>query len=326
MTRIHKVLSTLKWGEDARNRLEALFSPAHIVHCPPHDDAGIRSALVDADAALIAGDVDARYLEAPRLKWVHSDKAGMEHSARAAVFERGLVVTSSAGRSAPALAEHVLFFMLSLAYRSAALHCAQQAHQWGFPRQGTLRALHGRTVGIVGLGHTAWALLPLFNALNMNTMVYRRRAGPVEGVGELLSRDNGDEPARLLARSDYVVLACSLNSGTRHFMNEEAFRRMKPGACLINVGRGELVDEPALIKALEIGRIAGAGLDTFSTEPLPPDHPLWETPNVLITPHFTPPLADRTERSLAIIADNKRRLEAGEPLRNRLSPDDIYHP
>lgn len=305
--------------------LEEIFEAADIVYRRPDDHDGIRDALADAEAAMIAGDVDERYLEAPRLKWIHCDKAGIERSATPAVFERGLYVTSSAGRSAPALAEHVLFFMLALGYRFPDFFRAQLEHRWGTTRQGTLQALNGSSVGIIGMGHTAQALLPLLTALNIRTIVYRRRAEPVEGIARLLCRENGDALTPLLEQSDFVVLACSLNDTSRHIINHLSLRHMKPGACLINIARGDLVDEAALIEALQNERIAGAGLDTFSVEPLPPDNPLWDAPNVLITPHVTPPLADRTERSLAIIADNKRRLEAGTPLRNCLTPADVYN-
>jgi phosphoglycerate dehydrogenase-like enzyme len=122
------------------------------------------------------------------------------------------------------------------------------------------------------------------------------------------------------------VLACSLNDSSRRIIDRDAFTAMKSTARLINIARGSLVDEQALLDALTNERIAGAGLDTFCVEPLPGNSPLWDAPNVLITPHFTPPLADRTERSLEIIADNKRRFLNGESMLNRLTTADTYHP
>lgn len=326
MHEIRKVLSTLPYGRAHRHRLDEIFEPARIIHCRPDDDRGIRDALHDADVALIAGDLDARHLEAPYLAWVHCDKAGIENSASLAVFERGLMVTSSAGRSAPALAEHILFFMLGLAFRFPDLYQAQKNHQWGIHRQNQMRALGGSCVGILGMGHTARALLPLIAAMNMKAIVYRRRAEPVEGVDRVLSRENGDSLTELIEQSDFLVLACSLNDSTRGIIDRTALQAMRPNARLINIARGALVDEHALLEALRSERIAGAGLDTFCVEPLPEDSVLWDAPNLMITPHFTPPLVDRTERSLQIIADNKQRLLRGESLRNRLTPDDIYHP
>lgn len=323
---LRKVLSTLPYGRVHRQRLEEIFEPAQVVFCRPDDDKGIRDALKDADVALIAGDLDTRHLKAPHLTWVHCDKAGIENSASLAVFERGLMVTSSAGRSAPALAEHILFFMLALAFRFPDLYRAQANRQWGIDRQNQMRALSGSCVGILGMGHTARALLPVIAALNMKTIVYRRRDEPVEEVARVLSQENGDSLGELIEQSDFLVLACSLNDSTRGIIDRTALQAMKPTARLINIARGALVDEHALLEALRSERIAGAGLDTFCVEPLPEDSVLWDAPNLMITPHFTPPLVDRTERSLEIIADNKQRLLRGEPLRNRLTPDDIFHP
>jgi phosphoglycerate dehydrogenase-like enzyme len=326
MRAIRKVLSTLPYAKAHKLRLQEIFEPAQVVHCRAKDDVAIRNALEDAEVAVISGDVDARYLGAPRLEWVHCDKAGIENSASPAVFERGLIVTSSAGRSAPALAEHVLFFMLALAYHFPEFYRAQDKHQWGIQHQGRLRALRGSCVGILGMGHITRALLPLIAALSMTTIVYRRRTGTVEGGIRVLARDNGDKLEDFIGQCDFLVLACSLNDSTRHIIDRNAFGAMKSTARLINIARGALVDEQALLEALTSERIAGADLDTFSVEPLPEDSPLWDAPNILITPHFTPPLADRTERSLEIIADNKRRFVTGETMLNRLTTADMYQP
>lgn len=325
-SRIDSVLVTVPYGERHRERLRNLFSPADIIECDRRDDQGIRRALRDADVAVIAGDVDGRFLEAPKLKWVHCEQAGIERSARPEVFELGLLVTGAAGRSAPALAEHVLYFMLGLAYRSADFHEAARAQRWGIEGQQRLRALRGATVGLIGMGHTATALLPVLDALGMETLVYRRMAEKPPYVARLYAQGRGDTPAELLRASDFVVLACSLNNSTRNLVDATSLASMKRSAFLINVARGGLVDETALVEALRTGRIAGAGLDTFSVEPLPVGHPLWSAPNVLITPHVTPPLRDRTDRSLDILADNVERFRAGHPLLNLLTPADLFTP
>jgi phosphoglycerate dehydrogenase-like enzyme len=121
-----------------------------------------------------------------------------------------------------------------------------------------------------------------------------------------------------------VVLAVPLSDATHHLIGPPQLAQMRPGAFLVNMARGPVVDEAALLAALRGGRLAGAGLDAFAREPLPADSPLWEAPNVLITPHVTPQVPDRTGRFLDLIAENARRYRAGEPLLNLLQPEDVY--
>jgi phosphoglycerate dehydrogenase-like enzyme len=275
--------------------------------------------------ALLAGDLDERYLHAPHLHWIHSDHAGLNKSARPEVFERGLIVTSSAGRSSPALAEHILFFMLALTYNYSAFYKAQLAHQWGVPGQDKLRGLYGRTIGIIGMGNTGKDLAVRVKACGMRVLGYRRRKTELPpAVDKLYSADQGESIDTLLEESDFVALALPLSDATYHLIGERELALMKSSAFLINLGRGAIIDEVALVTALRNRGIAGAGLDTFKQEPLPPDSPLWDAPNTLITPHATPQVPDRTGRSLDIICENLRRYRADEPLLNVLTADDVY--
>ena len=320
-----RILCTLQLDNVHWRRLEEAAAPGVLMRVGRHDEAGIRAALGEADTAFLHGDLDARFLSAPRLQWVHCDHAGLNKSARPEVFARGLIVTSSAGRSGPAIAEHAIFFMLALTYRFADFYEAQKRRAWGIPDQDSLRGLTGKTLGIVGFGHTGQALAEKARALGLRIVVYRRSTGPLPaGVEQAFSSSAGDTLEPLLRQSDYVVLALPLSDQTHHLMDTAAFAAMKPSAFLINVARGAVVDESALLVALQGRLIAGAGLDTFEVEPLPATSPLWEAPNVLITPHCTPQLPDRTGRSLDIICENLRRFRAGEPLLNRLMPDDVY--
>jgi phosphoglycerate dehydrogenase-like enzyme len=277
-----------------------------------------------ADVAVLAGDLDERYLDAPRLRWIHCDHAGLNRSARPEVFARGLLVTSSAGRSSPVLAEHAILFMLALAYRLTAFLEAQREHRWGVPDQDSLRGLYGRTVGIVGLGNTGAELATRCRAMGMRVLGYRRRDVAVPGVDRLWSAEAGDTLDGLLAESDFVVLAVPLSDATHHLIGERELGLMRPTAVLVNMARGAVIDEAALLRALRQGRIAGAGLDTFAQEPLPATSELWDAPNTLITPHVTPQVPDRTGRSLEIIVENVRRYRAGESLLNQLRPEDVY--
>jgi len=328
MAEINCVLATVAYQGDHLLRLERAFAPTPLVHLRRDDATGIAAALREAEVAVLAGDLDERFLDsqtAPKLRWVHCDHAGLNKSARPEVFERGLLVTSSAGRSAPALAEHALFFMLALAYNYPAFLEAQRAHRWGISGQDTLRGLIGHTVGIVGLGNTGTELAPRCKAMGMRVLGYRRHAGePPAGVDRIYSAERGDTLEPLLRESDFVVLAVPLSDATYHLIGERELNQMKRPSYLVNMARGAVVDEAPLLAALKDGRLAGAGLDTFAQEPLPPESPLWDAPNTLITPHTTPQVPDRTGRSLEIIEQNVRRYRAGEPLFNLLKPEDVY--
>lgn len=322
---IHVVMTTVNYNEQQLAQLREAFAPAEFIALRRGDEAGIAAALERADVAVLASDLDERFLQAPRLRWIHCDHAGLNKSARPEVFERGLVVTSSAGRSGPALADHALFFMLALAFQYPAFYEAQRQHRWGVPGQEKLRGLYGQTLGIVGMGNIGTELAVRAKACGMRVHGYRRRdAEPPAGVDRLYCAERGDSLDPLLQESDYLVLAVPLSDATHHLIGERELALMKPTAGLINMARGAVIDEAALLAALREGRLAGAGLDTFSQEPLPADHPLWEAPRTLLTPHFTPPVPDRTERSIAIIRENVQRYRAGEPMRNVLTEADVY--
>jgi phosphoglycerate dehydrogenase-like enzyme len=325
MTEITTVLTTVAYSGNHMERLRTAFAPAEFIHLSRSDDLGIASALERADVAVLAGDLDERFLRAPRLRWIHCDHAGLNKSARPEVFDRGMLVTSSAGRSSPVLAEHAMLFMLALSFNFPAFLDAQREHRWGIPGQDALRGLFGKTVGIAGLGNTGLELAVRAKAFGMRVLGYRRRATETPpGVDRLYSADRGDALDELLQESDFVVLAVPLSDATHHLIGERELRLMKPAAYLVNMARGAVIDEAALVRALYEGWIAGAGLDTFTQEPLPPESPLWEAPHTLITPHTTPQVPDRTGRSLDIICENVRRYRAGEPLINALTPEDVY--
>jgi phosphoglycerate dehydrogenase-like enzyme len=322
MPEIGTVLLTVRWQEEYISRLRKHLQGAEVVQTRDPDE--IARTLAWADVAILPGDLDDRFADAPHLRWVHCDHAGLNKSARPWVFERGLLVTSSSGRSAPALAEHAIFFMLLFAYRYPAFLEAQRRHQWGVPGQDELRGLIGQTVGIVGLGNTGQELATRAKALGMRVLGYRRRAEDVPGVDRLFAAERGDSLDELLRESDFVVLATPLSDATYHLIGARELGLMKRTAVLVNMARGGVVDEAALADTMRAGGIAGAGLDVFAQEPLPPDSPLWDVPNVAITPHMTPQVTDRTGRSLAMIAENIRRYRAGERMLNLLTPADLY--
>jgi phosphoglycerate dehydrogenase-like enzyme len=315
------VLTTVRWAEPYVDRLRDCLAAADFVQTQDPDEIG--RALEHAEVAILASDLDDRFADAPRLRWIHCDHAGLEKSARPWVFERGLLVSSSSGRSAPALAEHAIFFMLAWAYQAPRFLDAQCEHRWGIDGQDRLRGLIGRTVGIVGLGNTGREIAVRASAFGMRVLGYRRTAEAVPGVDRLYAAGRGDALDDLLRESDFVVLATPLSDTTYRLLGARELRLLKDGAVLVNMARGAVVDETALIAELQTGRIF-AGLDVFEREPLPMDSPLWDLPNVLITPHATPQVPDRTGRSLEMICENVRRYRAGEPLLNLLRPEDLF--
>lgn len=321
---IRTVLVTANYDGAHWHRLEEALAPAHIIRVDRRDEIALEAGIAQADVAIVRGDLDSRYLGRERLRWVHCDHAGIEKSARPEVFESGLLVTGSAGRSAPALAEHAMLFMLALCYHFPRFLDAQRQHKWGIEGQGELRGLIGKTVGILGLGHTGQELATRCKAFGMEVLAWRRRAQPHAAVDHLFVADNGDGIDVMLRRSDFVVLALPLSDQTWHLLGEREFACMKNSAFVVNMARGDIIDEPALLKALQDGEIAGAGLDTFGEEPLPSSSSLWNAPNVLITPHVTPQVPDRTGTALDILCENIRCYRADETLLNLLRPEDIY--
>jgi phosphoglycerate dehydrogenase-like enzyme len=324
--RIDSVLCTLTFDDDHIAQVRRAFEPAEFVHCAPGDAAGIEAALQKADVAVLNGDLDDRHLSAPHLRWVHCDHSGLSRSARPEVFGKGLLVTGSAGRSAAALAQHGFYFALALTFDSRRLLADQAAHRWrGIPDYDKRLGLPGKTLGIVGLGHTGREMAALGKAFGMRVVAYTRSVPPDHrNVDELLCAERGDSLERLLDAADVIMLATRLTDKTYHLFSDAEFRRMRPSAFLINMARGDVIDEAALLRALRANEIAGAGLDVFSQEPLPAESPLWDAPNLLLTPHQTPALPDRTQRSIDTIAENARRYRAGEPLLNALTEDDVY--
>jgi phosphoglycerate dehydrogenase-like enzyme len=194
----------------------------------------------------------------------------------------------------------------------------QAAHQWSLDeieQAGRVRTLKGKRIGIVGLGSIGLEIARIASAFGMTISAIRKHADapPPDGVEEVLP------PTRLfdlLAKSDVVVLCAPSTAETEHLINREALRQIKPGAFLINIGRGKLVDDAAVVEALEAGRLGGAALDVFEREPLDPSSPYWDLPNVIITPHTSGAMEDYWTPLVALFVDNLNRFERGEPLLN----------
>lgn len=312
-----RVVTDLPLSRDHQARIVDAFDGCSLGIVARQTD--LLPALDQADIALLAPQIAPEALLArPHLRWVQIDSSGLERFARPELLDGPTLVTGSAGRSAPVLAEHALMFMLSHTYRLPFLLDAQRQRRWAPEAIEGRRGLFGQCVGIVGMGQTGQELARMCKMLNMRVLGYNRSRRDVAAVDTLYTGARDDGLPRLLEQADFVVLCLALTDETRDIIGAPELKAMKPTACLINLGRGELVQEPPLVVALNSGELAGAGLDVFRQEPLPPDSPLWTAPEVLITPHVTPGMPDRLGRTVEIFVDNLARYRNGAPLRNQL--------
>lgn len=328
MSNIKKVLARVRWTESDRAKLCHLFSPAEVVFVDREDDAGMNAALDVCDVAIIDGVLDDRFLHAPRLKWVHCDQSGLDGYAPQKLADHSLVVTSSKGRSGPVLAEHAVFFMLSLSYDAARFMRAQRRRVWGIRGQEGLRGLYGKRLCILGLGATGTCLAEQAKAFGMEVVAYRRQAiaSEIPGV-RVFSQAAGDALKDAMQGADILAVCAALNDTSYHLVGAEELAVMAPGATLVNVARAQIVDEAALMAALTSGQLSGAGLDVVEpNEPLAPWHPMWRARNVILTPHVTPQMPDRVQRSLDLIAANKERFETGQSLEQVFTHQDVFTP
>jgi len=245
------------------------------------------------------------------LRWLHYSGAGIDHLLFPALVESRVVLTNSRDLYSDAIAEHALALMLALAKRLPEAVTDQAQRRWQH-RESELLA--GRLLGIVGLGSIGRAVARRAAALGMRVWGSRRRPGPpTRGVERVLAAAELD---CLLEASDYLVLAVPLTPETRGMIGARELRRMKPSACLINVARGEVVDEDALARGLREGWLRAAASDVFEREPLPPTSQLYDLPNLLISPHMAPNAAGWRDRTTGLFLENFARYRAGRRRRN----------
>ncbi len=249
----------------------------------------------------------------PDLRWFHSRSAGLEGVLVPELRANPTVVTNGRGAFSHSLAEFVLAALLFFLKDLRRLVRRQEAGVWD-PED--MEMLHGRTLGIVGYGDIGRATAALVRPLGVKVLALRRRpelSADDPLVDEVLPAERLGE---LMARSDDVVVAAPLTPETRGLVDAGALAAMKPTAVLVNVGRGPVVDEAALVAVLEQGRIRGAALDVFETEPLPEGHPFWRLPNVLLSPHCADHVPGWIEDGTRVFLKNLDRFLRGEPLLN----------
>ena len=251
-----------------------------------------------------------QFLAAQKLRWIHSQAAAVHQLMFPELINSNVVITNARDVHGSVVAEHVLALIFALAKRIPAAVRFQEQHVWGQEQiwHGDTRPrdLAGAALGLVGLGSIGRPLAKHAAALGMKVSAVRQHPGKdkPEGVDEVLPATKLDD---LLARSDYVVLALPVTPATTGLIGRSQLAKMKPGACLVNVGRGPLVEESALVEALRNKTIAGAALDVFDKEPLPADSPLWDLDNLLITPHTAGMSDQMWQRHYALFSENLRR-------------------
>jgi len=251
-------------------------------------------------------------LKATSVKWMHTFSAGVDSPFFVQLMERGIRLTNSSGATASPIAQTTVLYMLALSRNVRAWYQHQEKHEW---TRHEFAELDGARLAVIGMGPIGIETARLGVALNMNVEAIRRTPTGTEPC----STFSFDQLSRVLGHADWVAVALPLTDNTRQIFNAETFAIMKPGAHFINVGRGELVDEEALIAALRSEHLAGAALDVFATEPLSPDSPLWDMDNVIITPHSSSASAQSGLRSEDLFLKNLARYVAGEPMLNEVN-------
>ncbi|MFO0871170.1 MAG: D-2-hydroxyacid dehydrogenase [Pirellulales bacterium] len=275
---------------------------------------GIAEALLEADVFLGHAKVPVPWEEVVRrgrLRWIQSSAAGLDHCLVPAVIDSDIIVTSASGLFADPVAEQTLALLLGLLRGLPTFFRAQQQRE--FIRRPT-RDLHGATVGIIGFGGNGRRLaevLAPFRVHLLATDLFPADCPP--HVAELLPADALDD---VLSRVDIAILCVPLNADTTGLIDSRRLARMRRGSLLINVARGPVVVERDLVAALTAGHLGGAGVDVTEVEPLPVDSPLWDLPQVLITPHVGAQSARRADVTTDFLAANLRRYLVGEPLVN----------
>jgi phosphoglycerate dehydrogenase-like enzyme len=277
--------------------------------------------------------------QAPNLRWIQLHWAGVDHTLEEPILQQeGMSITSMSGASAPQMAEHAVMMMLALGHHLPEVFAYQKRSEWPSGRWNIFSPLElrGSTVGIVGYGSIGRQIARLLQVFGAAVLATKRDVMHPEDTGytlDGLGDPNGDLVNRLyppqalatmLKDCDYVVVTLPRTTATRGLLGAKELAAMKPGAYLVDISRGDIVDQNALIPLLREHKIAGAALDVFPVEPLPPDHPLWKLPNVILTPHIAGFSPHYDERAADLFVQNLQRYLEQLPLYNRIDASAEY--
>jgi len=325
------VLSTVRFNEEQLDRLRAVSARLRLVqHTVRSADELPPDVWPEVEVLCTFGALP-EVAQAPRLRWVQLLSAGANHAIDHPVFRDDVLLTTASGIHAINIGELVMLMLLAWGQRLLSLIEHQRRATWPENRFELFlpQELRGATIGIIGYGSIGREVGRLASAFGMRVLALDESEAPVDcgymisGVGdpEGVIPDRFYRPdgmRRMLTECDYVVIAVPLTDATRNLIGAEELRAMRSSAFLINIARGGVVDEPALIQALREGWIAGAGLDVFVQEPLPSDSPLWGMENVILTPHIAGMTPHYNERAADLFAENLQRYLSGQPLLNQV--------
>ncbi|MFN8481521.1 MAG: D-2-hydroxyacid dehydrogenase [Anaerolineae bacterium] len=332
------VLVTMSFTDAQLDKLRAV-SPRFRVERRPVGWVNAVGDVLDPNVDILyAANARFSLAQVPQLRWVQLHSAGVEHIADTELWRSDIPITNVSGIHAVPIAEYVWAQILAFAHHVGAMLRFQEQGEWARNRWNNFapRDIRGQTIGLVGYGAIGREVARLAQAFGMRVLATKRAAGDqlyrgwrMPGVGD----NDGSIPARyygpdelreMLAVSDYVVVSAPLTPATRRLIGAAELATMKPSAFLVNIARGGLIDQAALIEALQSGRLAGAGLDVFDPEPLPADSPLWRMDNVVISPHVSGFTLHYDDWATDLFAENMRRFLADEPLINLVDRREGY--
>jgi len=292
-------------AEAYRDALRGEFDDLEVQVANSPTDAAVDFGKVDVLVAFGMAVTDAMFARMPALIWVQSLATGVDHFLRSKTLPADVILTSGRGIHGPAMRETVLHLMLSVSHDSNRLVADKNAARW---ERRPWPLLAGKTAAVIGTGVAGSAIGAALQALGMRVVGVSATPRDVDGFDEVLPRQ---QLARAATEADYLVNVLPADAANLNLIGREVFAAMKPCAFFINVGRGETVDEAALIEALEQRRIAGAGLDVFATEPLPAASPLWKMPNVFMAPHVGGLFEEYAQMAIPLIIRNMRAFLTG---------------
>jgi len=271
-------------------------------------DVVIRDA-VEKDADIIACLTRLDVKEMKNLKWIHLLSAGVDRYLTEELVNSSILVTNSSGVHAIPIAEHAIGMIIALDRKLHKAIVNQTKRKWNREEFQDVKEMYGKTIGIIGLGSIGTRIAEIAKCLGLKVLAVKKEPAKATLAGKIYSLEGLD---KLLTKSDYVVICLPLTPETKHLFDESRFRKMKPSAYLVNISRGEVVDETALIEALKKKTIDGACVDVFEKEPLPESSELYDLENVIITPHVAGWTPEYMNRAVQIFCENLRAFLAGE--------------
>jgi phosphoglycerate dehydrogenase-like enzyme len=310
--------------------VESLESAGYTVYsvAPDNSQENVAKALTileNAEIAILGNSLPKQNLEnASHLRWIHFDWVGIEGVLTKAMFKKERYITNGSGRNSICLAEHGLYFLFTLTYGTREILASQDAHTWGVTHINPYSCLFGKTILIVGAGSIGHEVAARAKAFGMKTIGYSRTEKSRDAAYDVqVSKQAGINLSQLTKDADFVVLTVALNSETYHLIDKSILEGMKKTAYIINICRGAVIEETALIEALKNRTIAGAGCDTFEEEPLNPASELWNLPTMVITPHSTPQSPLKFEQGISVVIENLKRLQTNEQMLNQQKLSDV---